>query len=146
MSFAISLASSIGATFLTRDATLKPLLAVMLGVTIIGTTLTSRRHRHPAPLIFVVIAAALIFAALYGPLDAGIGVHNATAGPGGHYAAHGAMHDAMRANSGAHGGVSARALVWIGLATMLIAQLADAVLVRAPGRFTGRNAPASANA
>jgi len=134
LSFAISLASSIGATFLTQDATLKPLLAVMLGVTIIGTTLTLRRHRNPAPLIFVVIGAVLVFAALYGPLDAGIGVSNATTGHGGHHAAHGAMNDAMTTSTGAHGGINARALVWIGLATMLTAQLADAVLVRRGAR------------
>jgi len=143
LSFAISLASSIGATFLTRDATLKPLLAVMLGVTIIGTTLTLRRHRNPAPVIFVVIGAALVFAALYGPLDAGIGVSNATAGHGGHHAA---MGDSMSTNSDAHGGISARALVWIGLATMLTAQLVDAVLVRrgARGRGSKRTKPGTA--
>jgi len=143
VSFAISLASSVGATFLTRDATLKPLLAVMLGVTIIATTLTLRRHRNLAPLIFVVLGAVLVFAALYGPLDAGIGVTDATAAhaaPGG---AHDAMNDAMSANTRARGGISARALVWIGLATMLTAQLADAVLVRRRPRST-RPAPATA--
>ena len=118
----------------------------MLGVTIIGTTLTLRRHQNPAPLIFVVIGAALVFAALYGPLDVGIGVTNATAGHGGHHAAHGAMNDAMATNSGAHGGISARALVWIGLATMLTAQLIDAVIVRrgVRSRASKRTKPATA--
>jgi len=78
VSFAVSFASSIGATFLIRDATLEPLLAVMLGVTIIATTLTLRRHRNPAPLIVVSIGAARVFAALSGPLNTGVGVTNAT--------------------------------------------------------------------
>lgn len=73
----------------------------------------------------------LVFTALYGHLDAGIGVSSATTG---HGAAHGAMNDAMTTSTGAHGGINARALVWIGLATMLTAQLADAVLVRRGAR------------
>lgn len=109
VSFAVSLASSIGATFLTRDETLEPLLVAALLVTGLGTALTLRRHRNPAPLIAVLAGAALVFAALYGPLDTGIGVTAATAGHGSHHA-HDAMTDAMPTSAGG-GGISARALV-----------------------------------
>jgi len=61
---ALSLASSIGATFLTRDSSLRPVLIVTLAVTTLGTALTFWRHRSsPVPLLFgavaVVGAAAL---------------------------------------------------------------------------------------
>ena len=43
---ALSIATALGATFLTRDATLKPLLIVTLLVTCAGSALTYWRHRH----------------------------------------------------------------------------------------------------
>lgn len=127
VSFALSLASSIGATFLTRDRTLEPLLAAALVVTILGTALTLRRHRNLAPLMIVLAGAALIFAALYGPLDTGLGVSGSSAAHGSHHA-HDAMNDAMSATGGE--GISARALVWTGLIAMLAGQGLDVLLLR----------------
>jgi hypothetical protein len=128
VSFAVSIASTIGATFLTRDKTLEPLLAAALLVTVLGTALTLRRHRNPAPLIVVLAGAALVFAALYGPLDTGIGVTGAATGHGSHHA-HDAMTDAMSTGAGG-GGIGARALVWIGLIAMLVGQGLDVLLLR----------------
>ena len=48
---ALSLASAVGATFLTRDATLKPLLVATIILTLVGSALTYRRHGNPLPLI-----------------------------------------------------------------------------------------------
>ena len=121
ISSAISVASAIGATFLTRDSTLQPLLIAMLAVTVAGSAWSARRHRSLPPLLLSVIASALVYSALYGPLDNGIG---ATGGP--HHSDHGAMHDAMGTAAGSHGGISSRVLVWIGLAVLLVAQLWDA--------------------
>lgn len=97
---AISLASAIGATFLIRDATLQPLLLAALAVTVAGSAWTSRRHRAVAPLLLTVTAGALIYSALYGPLNMGIA------------------------------GVGATVLIWVGLAGLLGAQLWDALHVR----------------
>lgn len=54
VSAAVSLSTALGATFLTRDSTLRPLLAVTLAVTVAGSALTytywrrRRRPLHPA--------------------------------------------------------------------------------------------------
>jgi len=143
LSAAVSLASSIGAAFLTRDATLQPLLAVTLAITALGSVWTYRRHRSLLPLLLTIAAAALTYSALFGPLDGGIGVAHATAGHGAQPAAHDTMHDAtpstatshgdhdtMTTTAGSHGGVSATVLVWIGLAGLLAAQLWDVRHVR----------------
>lgn len=58
---ALSLASAIGATFLTRDATLKPLLVATIVLTVVGSALTYRRHRNPLPLILTALAGAWVF-------------------------------------------------------------------------------------
>ena len=119
---AISVASAIGATFLTRDSTLQPLLIAMLSITVAGSAWTALRHRSVLPLLLTVVASVLVYSALYGPLDGGIGVTGASAS--GH-SDHGAMHDAMTEAPGSHGGISSRVLVWIGLAVLLLAQLWD---------------------
>lgn len=100
LSAAVSLASAVGATFLTRDATLQPLLMAALTVTVAGSAWTFRRHRSPAPLLLTVTASAWIYSALYGPLNEGIS------------------------------GLSSTVLVWIGLAGLLGAQVWDALRVR----------------
>ena len=110
----VSLLSAIGATFLTTDATLKPLLVVSLVITVVASGFTWRRHRNPLPLLLTVIAAGVIFWSLYGtPLF------------GQHAGGHG---DPMGDGMGAHsapamlpGGVG----VWIGLALLLTAQVWD---------------------
>lgn len=119
---AVSLATAVGATFLTRDATLKPLLVVSLAVTIAASAWTFSRHRGPGPLVLTVLASGLVFTALYGPLDTGIGVAHAATG---HASAHPAMGDRMTAAAASQGGVSPRVLVWIGLAALLSAQIWD---------------------
>ncbi len=58
---ALSLASAVGATFLTRDATLKPLLVATIIITVVGSALTYRRHRNPLPLILTALAGAWVF-------------------------------------------------------------------------------------
>ncbi len=50
-----------GATFLTRDATLKPLLVATIILTLVGSALTYRRHRNPLPLILTALAGAWVF-------------------------------------------------------------------------------------
>jgi len=122
LSVAVSLASSIGATFLTRDATLRPLLAVALGITVAGSVWTYRRHRSLPPLILTVAAAALVYAALYGPLT-GVGGTHATDSRAGHQ-------DTMTGAASSHGAGSANVLVWIGLGLLLAGQLWDIRRVR----------------
>ncbi|TQR87726.1 MerC domain-containing protein [Mycobacterium hodleri] len=114
----VSLLTAIGATFLTTDATLKPLLVVSLVITIVASGFTWRRHRNPLPLLLTVIAAGVIFWSLYGTQ---LFSHHASS--------HGdAMNDPMGDGMGAHsapailpGGVG----VWFGLALLLTAQLWD---------------------
>ena len=57
----LSLASAARATFLTEDATLKPLLAATIILTLVGSALTYRRHRNPLPLILTALAGAWVF-------------------------------------------------------------------------------------
>ena len=121
LSAAVSLATSVGATFLTRDATLRPLLAAMLAITVVGSAWTARRHRSLPPFVLSVVASVVVYSALYGPLDTGIGVSKAGAG----HTQDGAMHDGMTAAASSHGGISPTVLVWIGLALLLVAQLWD---------------------
>lgn len=58
---ALSLASAAGATFLTEDATLKPLLLATIILTVVGSALTYRRHRNPLPLVLTALAGAWVF-------------------------------------------------------------------------------------
>ena len=122
ISSALSLATAIGATFLTRDSTLQPLLIVILTITVAGSAWTARRHRSLLPLLLTVLASVLVYSGLYGTLDGGIGV---TTGSASGHSGDSGMHDAMTAASGSHGGISATVLVWIGLAALLLAQLWD---------------------
>lgn len=114
----VSLLTAIGATFLTTDATLKPLLAVSLVITIVASGFTWRRHRNPLPLLLTVVAAVTIFWSLYGTQLFG---HDT--GGGGD-----PMNDPMGDGMGGHtattglpGGVG----VWIGLALLITAQMWD---------------------
>lgn len=113
----VSLLTAIGATFLTTDATLRPLLAVSLVITIAASALTWRRHRNPLPLLLTVVAAGVIFWSLYGAQLVG---HDA----GGHGDP---MNDPMdpvggnTASAGLPGGVG----VWVGLALLITAQVWD---------------------
>ena len=114
----VSLLTAIGATFLTTDATLKPLLAVSLVITIVASGFTWRRHRNPLPLLLTVLAAGVIFWSLYGAQlfgrDAG--------GHGGPI--HDPMVDGMGANT-ASAGLPDGVGVWVGLVLLLTAQVWD---------------------
>lgn len=136
ISAALSLATSVGATFLTTDRSLKPLLALTLLVTAIGSSLTFWRHRHPGPLLLTVFAGVWVYAFTF-VIKSG---------------AHAAMHDDMsHANHhGAqltHAALSGgqRALVWLGLGVLITAQLWDVLRVRSArhqreGQGAGRGA------
>lgn len=115
----------------------------------IGSALTFRRHRNPAPLALTIVASVLVYLAVFGPLqsagahaghhdhaqahqDGHAGMHDNAAASG-----HDAMHDAATAggHNDAHattaaGRGSGGALVWVGLAVLIAAQLWDAVRVR----------------
>lgn len=111
----VSLLTAIGATFLTTDAALRPLLIVSLVITIAGSAATWHRHRNPLPLLLTVVAAVIIFLslngnALFGHASAGHGGDPMGDGMGGH-----------TAGAGMPGGVG----VWIGLALLIIAQVWD---------------------
>lgn len=62
---ALSLASAAGATFFSEDATLKPLLAATIILTLVGSALTYRRHRNPLPLILTALSGAWIFLSIF---------------------------------------------------------------------------------
>lgn len=106
MSAAVSLTTALGATFLTRDSSLRPLLAVSLTVTVLGSAPTFWRRRRPVTLILTIIAAIWVYAFIY--------------------LVHG---NQMADNMGVHGahntGFSANRLtgIWIGFGVLLAAQV-----------------------
>src|SRR5712691_1938015 len=114
----LSFASSIGATFLTRDSSLRPILLVTLAVTAGGSALTFWRYRQTVwPLALTVAASVWIYLAVF--VSTG----------------HDAMHDSM-ADSHAvaihHQTLSGgrQALAGVGLAVLIGAQLWDLLRVR----------------
>ena len=120
VSAAVSLGTSLGATFLTRDSSLQPLLAATLGVTVMGSALTFRRHRWLVwPLAATVAAAVLIYSGVYVGLGTG-GMHDGMAGeaPTGPGAGHGGL---------GNGRVAA---VWAGAVVLIAAQVWDLYGVR----------------
>lgn len=123
---ALSLASSVGATFLTRDASLRPLLAGTLGFTALASALTFWRHRHPGPLILTVVAGLWVYVLTF---VAGAPAHG------------GAAHDSMggHEHGSAHPGIGGgrAALVWLGLAVLVGAQAWDVLRVRRSQRSLG---------
>ena len=118
VSAALSLASAVGATFLTKDATLRPVLAATLALTVVGSALTYWRHRNPLPLLLTAAAGAWVF--LFTFVIVG--------------RAHAGSHDTMAgmASTSGHAGTPAPhwPLVWAGLAVFLAAQVWDVVRVR----------------
>jgi hypothetical protein len=114
ISVALSLASAIGATFLTRDATLRPILVGTLALTVAASVLTYRLRHRIAPLLITVASAIWVygFTFLFG------------ASHGGH-----AQGDNMTGTAGAHTGLSGGRLilVWVGLGVLVAAQLWDLV-------------------
>ena len=62
---ALSLASAVGATFLTRDATLKPLLIATITLTVVGSALTYWRHRNPVPLLLTALSGIWVYSFIF---------------------------------------------------------------------------------
>ncbi|MHB8467809.1 MAG: MerC family mercury resistance protein [Acidimicrobiales bacterium] len=128
VSAAVSLSTSVGATFLTRDSTLRPLLAASLSVTVVGSALTFWRRRRPVPLIASALAAVWVYAAAYlvGGGHSGHAADHMNDHAGGHAAAH-------------HAGFSAGRLgaIWLGLAVLVGSQAWDLLDAR-----RGHNGPA----
>jgi hypothetical protein len=115
---ALSFASSIGATFLTRDSSLRPILFVTLAVTTAGSALTYWRHRQTVvPLAVTVAASVWIYLAVFASV--------------GHDAMHDNMADAHVVAVHHHSLSGGRqALAGIGLAVLIGAQLWDLLRVR----------------
>jgi hypothetical protein len=126
VSAALSLATAVGATFLTRDSTLRPILAGTLAVTIAGSALTYWRHRRAGPLALTTLAAVWVYAVVF-VVGSGRG-GQAGAGHGDHM-----VEDAARQVG--HGFTGGRlALVWVGLAALVSAQVWDLLRVRLGGQ------------
>lgn len=104
---AVSLASAVGATFLLRDETLRPLLAATMALSVLGSAFTYWRHRHPGPLVLTLAAGVYVYWQIYG-----------------------------RGASHSFGGGRLVA-VWAGLAVLVGAQLWDLLRVRSRHRHAG---------
>ena len=61
----VSLLSAVGLGFLVHDAILIPLLAVFLGINLIGSYRSSKRHGRSEILPITVISALLIFSGIW---------------------------------------------------------------------------------
>lgn len=118
VSAALSLATAVGATFLTRDATLKPVLAATIGLTVLGSSLTWWRHRNPFPLLLTATAGTWVFLFTF------VIVGQTAPGSG----------DTMAGMAAGPGDATVAApywpLVWAGLAVFLGAQAWDLIRVR----------------
>lgn len=110
-----------GATFLTQDSTLRPILAGTLALTVAGSALTYWRHRHPGQLILTALAAVWV----YGVIFLAGGSHGGYADVS--TTDHMADHDHASAHAGLGGG--RLALAWVGLAVLVAAQVWDVVRV-----------------
>ena len=62
---ALSLASAVGATIMTRDATLEPILVATIILTVVGSALTYRCHRNPLPVILTALAGTWVFLSIF---------------------------------------------------------------------------------
>ena len=115
---AVSFASSIGATFLTRDSSLRPALILTLAVATAGAALTYWRHRrNPIPLLLTVAAGVSIYTLIFVDLHAA--------------AMHDHMADAASTTAHVHHlGAGRQTLVWAGLAVLVAAQVWDYLRVR----------------
>ena len=121
MSAAVSLGTSVGATFLTRDSALRPLLAVTLGLTVAGSALTFRRRRGPAwPLALTVVASLAIYGALYSGNGAMSGMDDGMAGET----------PALAGDRSGGLGNNRLALVWAGAALLIGVQVWDLLRTR----------------
>jgi hypothetical protein len=122
VSAALSLATAVGATFLTRDATLRPILAGTLAVTIAGSALSYWHHRRAGPLALTTLAGVWVYAVVF----------VVGSGQGGQAGAeHGDHMVEPAATQVGHGFTGGRlTLVWVGLAALVAAQAWDLLRVR----------------
>ena len=116
---ALSFATSIGATFLTRDSSLRPILIATLAITAAGSALTFWRYRQTVvPLALTLVAGVWIYLTVFAIVS------------------HDAMHDNIRDAHSAvvyHQALSGgrQMLAGVGLAVLIGAQLWDLLRVRA---------------
>jgi hypothetical protein len=132
ISAALSLASSVGATFLTRDSSLKPLLAMTLVITALGSALTYWRHRHPGPLLLTAAAGAWVYLFTFV-------VKTSSHTPMHDDMSHAHEHGSHLTHAGLTGG--RRTLVWLGLAVLIAAQVWDVMRVRRAHRRAVQSPP-----
>ena len=126
LSVALSLSTSIGATFMTRDSTLQPILFATLGLTCAGSALTYWRHRRTIlPLLITIAASVAIYTLVYGFILATGGQDTMNDGMGD-------SPTTAHAGSTAHQGLSSgrQTLVWVSVALLLASQLWDVLRVR----------------
>ena len=120
VSAAVSLSTSLGATFLTRDSSLRPLLAATLAVTVTASAFTFWRHRGLVwPFAATAAAAIMIYGAVYIGLGPG-GMNDGMAG------------DAPPTPGAGHSGLGNGRLtiVWTGAVLLIGAQMWDVLRVR----------------
>ena len=120
VSAAVSLSTSLGATFLTRDSSLRPLLAATLAVTVAASALTFWYHRGIVwPFAATAAAAIMIYGGVYIGLGAG-GMNDGMAG------------EALPGPGAGHGGLGNGRLALISTGAVLLvgAQLWDLLRVR----------------
>ncbi len=115
LSAAVSIASAVGAGFMLDDDSLRPLLAITLGVTVVASFLTFRRHHRPIPMIITIVMGVVVYVLIFG----------------------GASSEAEPAHGG-HGGGTERAetgplrlgLAWTAVGVLVGAQVWDVSSVR----------------
>jgi hypothetical protein len=114
LSAATGLVSAVGASFLLRDTTLRPLLLAVLAATVVSSVLTFRRHRNLFPLLLTTAASGTVYWLVFGRGQAH-GDHMGDAMPG-------SAHHVLT-------GVS-RPLFWGAIAILIGTQLWDLVVTR----------------
>ena len=131
---AVSLATSVGATFMTNDSTLRPLLALTLTATVLASALTFWRHRNAGPVALTALAAGWVY---WGVFGASANHHDAMGDEHG-------THD--QAVTTIHHGLTRgrRGFVWLGLMLLVGAQVWD--VTRIMGSRRRRDAASDAPA
>ena len=122
---ALSLSTSLGATFMTRDAALRPILIGTLALTVMASAVSYWRHRGTiGPLLLTIAASVWIYALIF-VVDSG----------------HDAMGDDMgnshtaTSTAAQHGLITGtQLLVWVGFAVLIGAQLWDFLRIRSRRR------------
>jgi hypothetical protein len=121
VSAAVSLTSAVGAGFFVKDAVLRPALVITVLITATGSAFTFRLHRNPLPILVTLGSGAWIYWFVFQA--------TAHAGHGDHMNDH--MGDTMTQPSN---------VVWVGLATLIAAQVYDAYLTTKVCRVPRRRA------